>query len=550
MANLNGGTRSHEVSRSYRGYIRRVALSFTCIIASPAFLLASTLNGFVTRVTPPAEIEVGNVRVRIRRDAICKQINSSGPVRERYYGLANSCNISGVEVGYHVQLTGQFDSADKFIASHFTIFESYNEPCPSCLLMTLHKYAPGATPGVLVGGALAEEHPRIGRSASGWQGRWWLDGYPIDIGAQTRLITSSSANVLHELGGQILSGNPLDSKYHIRSVHKLASSRLLAANTWIFYRASYKLNQNPVASQLILWPNRTDIPETKFLLMYAAHLKLPDYRLSIPGSLQYVSGGPIQIVPDQTTQKTISQLGESLVPEYQKRLSLSDSTRVNFQFYVVHPFLYTRETRFVSVGGHLPKHAYENISGDRYNAPRVGSKVTTIVAMPDGKILIPDVLLARERSQSEVAALLSFAITSILQKQAWSARGITGPHHAGSTSDYYLYYTLLAADEQLLRIGIRQMYLAGYDIREAPFAWAVAQGKPVNNPVIDSKHPDKEIPWYAAYAFNYISQYYQNVDYSKLKRGRREYQQFLQELRKADPEAFAVQKSSPSARAH
>jgi len=90
-------------------------------------------------------------------------------------------------------------------------------------------------------------------------------------------------------------------------------------------------------------------------------------------------------------------------------------------------------------------------------------------------------------------------------------------------------------NEQALRIGIRQMYLSGYDIREAPFAWAAAQGNPVNNPVIDSKHPDKEIPWYAAYAFNYISQYYKDVDYSKLKRGRAEYRQFLQELYKADP---------------
>ena len=86
-----------------------------------------------------------------------------------------------------------------------------------------------------------------------------------------------------------------------------------------------------------------------------------------------------------------------------------------------------------------------------------------------------------------------------------------------------------------MRLGIRQMYLAGYDIREAPYAWAIAQGKTVQNPIINSKHPDKEIPWYAAYAFNYISQYYSDVDYSKLKRGEKEYQQFLQELYKADP---------------
>ena len=86
------------------------------------------------------------------------------------------------------------------------------------------------------------------------------------------------------------------------------------------------------------------------------------------------------------------------------------------------------------------------------------------------------------------------------------------------------------------------MYLAGYDIREAPFAWAVAQGKPVNNPMIGPDHQNliiphrnPSIPWYAAYAFNYISHYYSDVDYSKLKRGEREYQQFLQELYKADP---------------
>ena len=57
----------------------------------------------------------------------------------------------------------------------------------------------------------------------------------------------------------------------------------------------------------------------------------------------------------------------------------------------------------------------------------------------------------------------------------------------------------------------------------------------VQNPIINSKHPYQEIPWYAAYAFNYINHYYQDVDYSKLKRGQRKYQQFLQELYKADP---------------
>ena len=151
--------------------------------------------------------------------------------------------------------------------------------------------------------------------------------------------------------------------------------------------------------------------------------------------------------------------------------------------------------------------------------------------MPDGTIIIPDVVLSRLNSEGQLASLLSYAITSIVQKQAYYVWRLSRQTLANVPLEYIAY----PQAEQVLRIGIRQMYLAGYDIREAPFAWAVAQGKPVNNPVINSKHPDKEIPWYAAYAFNYISQYYKDVDYSKLKRGRAEYQQFLHELYEADP---------------
>ena len=52
------------------------------------------------------------------------------------------------------------------------------------------------------------------------------------------------------------------------------------------------------------------------------------------------------------------------------------------------------------------------------------------------------------------------------------------------------------------------------------------------------KYPNNDVPWDTAYAFDYISQYYSDVDYSKLKMGEAEYAQFLDELRKADPAAF------------
>lgn len=510
------------------------------LLVLPVSLLAETITGFVTRIDSPTEIEIGTMHALITPQTSCifealpedNRTNSSTPT--------SPCNLSRMTIGSRVKLTGKFAKNSEFIAARLELEIGYVEPCKRCWLMTLHTHAPGDTPGVLVHGALSEESPAITKNAQGWNGTWWIDGYPMEIDTSTRLISSPDSTVLHKLGADVLNGNPLEPKYHIHTVHELRSSRLLSTNTWLFYRAKYKAGYDPIAGQIILWPNQTSISEKEFLSTYAATVKPPSYPDFTPGSLQYLHGTTIEIVEDQSIATFIDNLGESLVPEYQKRLTSSDATKVSFSFYVVHPFIYSRNSHFVSVDGKLPRGSYEDLAGDRYNAPKIHAYVTSVIAMPDGKVLIPDVVLARMSNRSQVAALLSYAIASILQKQAWNALPITRPHHIGSTSDYYLIYTLIAGDEQLLRLGIRQMYLTGYDIREAPYAWAVAQGRSVNNPVINSKDPDKEIPWYAAYAFDYISKYYSDVDYSKLKRGEAEYQQFLQELRKADPDAFAA----------
>ena len=212
----------------------------------------------------------------------------------------------------------------------------------------------------------------------------------------------------------------------------------------------------------------------------------------------------------------------SLVPHYQKVLPDSDKTKIHFRFYVVHPIGKGWNDEARRLGGLL--------------SLQQPGWVEPMIAFPDGIVLIVDGALAKIDNEAQLSSMLSCAITAVLQKQSYIPRH---PHVGLSLDEEdqssWLLVFAVSRNEQMLRIGIRQMYLAGYDIREAPYAWAVAQGKPVSNPVINSKHPDKEIPWYAAYAFNYISQYYKDVDYSKLKRGRTEYQQFLKELYKADP---------------
>jgi hypothetical protein len=80
------------------------------------------------------------------------------------------------------------------------------------------------------------------------------------------------------------------------------------------------------------------------------------------------------------------------------------------------------------------------------------------------------------------------------------------------------------------------MYRAGYDIREAPYAWVKERGKAIKNP--QQKGAPYVSPGYAAYSFAFMSEFYPGEDYSKLKRGDAEYAQFLKQLRRSDPSAF------------
>ena len=206
-------------------------------------------------------------------------------------------------------------------------------------------------------------------------------------------------------------------------------------------------------------------------------------------------------------------------------------------FYVVEPFEVRHNYDFEAIDGST---AICGLQGTlcTYQRPHAHSTVHEIVYAPDGTVLIADTALAPLKNETEFAALLSYSLAATdqqLVERLFRAQHFMGGRwsSSGHRNGYWIWQFIWNVNEQVLRLGIRQMYLAGYDIRYAPFAWAVEQGKNIKGSLIvpDYRH----MPPFPAYAFRYIDQLYPNVDYSKLKRGRAEYQQFLQELYKADP---------------
>jgi hypothetical protein len=500
-----------------------------------AFLLiaprtfAAQLDGFVTKQASWKQFDMGATHIELNSRTQCKaetlgstislqhnSIFSGVPAHNSFVlhdrtipsaGKVTPCESLRIEAVTRVRVFGSSVSrSGVYLATQVTVYSvTIVEDIP----------AVGSDHG-WIGGALLEEKPRLIPTASGWTWTMWVDGYPAKVTPDTTLLTAPPGTRMVYGSSGFFDGSRPKTMLSKEAAPPF-SGKLFQANTWASYRGLGVVNGSLLLYRLRLWPNRVGPEERKYLDRLAPVIKPPDYSNHVSGNITFPDAGShdgIQVPADHIAQTFVTKLGDSLIPRYQFSLPEKDETKIHFRFYVVQPHGKTllKEVKRLDGLSFLQRPSWDE----------------AVVKLPDGVVLIPSHTLADIDCSAQLASLLSYSVTSILQKQSYMAKpGI------GTSLDAAV--VAIAQYESAIRIGIRQMYLAGYDIREAPFAWAVAQGKPVANPVIDSKHPDKEIPWYAAYAFNYISQYYKDVDYSKLKRGRREYQQFLQELYKADP---------------
>jgi hypothetical protein len=517
---------------AFQWLVLRLFLLATMVLFAAKPLCAETIDGFITKIDSPTAFDIGSLHILVNPQTRCSTATLSTPKvkysygSNRFYNFWHSmqkksaqCSTLKLSIGSKIYVIGALARDRRFSVNQLIAYK--------------YVYAPGEK---LLGAAILEEEPMVQHKAGNWNGTLWVDGYPVAITSAEMLAAQKYTNIRYAWPWRTSNLYTVPPEFSENDTH-VPSLRLLQENSCVVYNLAYKQDGNLAATALRIWPNYLDAKEKMFLVdAFKARIVDPDYKQHISGSIhfsrhlsykEYIigdihidrhlfgrSGQTLAILPDQTVQNWVSNLGMELVPQYQKQLPDTSATKIHFKFYVVSP-----------LGNSLNQYlrVFDGIEFINHDG-------AAFIAMPNGVILVPDNVLGNLHNKSQLVANLEYAISSVLQKQLYTQWVAT------TTENPYVLYPFVAyRREQALRIGIRQMYLAGYDIREAPFAWAVAQGKPVNNPIINSKHPDQEIPWYAAYAFNYISHYYQDVDYSKLKRGEREYQQFLQELYKADP---------------
>ena len=530
-----------------------------CCFASQAGKTIQSADGFVTSVESPSESRIGPLNVLLTTDTKCERQPTYGVsvdiVRKWekenpkdftafswWFGMfggglqvvAIPCDTSSLSFGSRVRIEGvKRQDNGRIVPSRFIIYQ----------------IPPRTTVGDLFnkneisGAALLESVP----STQSHPKTLWIDGLPVETTPQSTIDIASADTQLAYRGCMSCMLTP-----HLNSAHPAPRNALPAnytvPNTWVLYDATVDPNGAIVATHLTFWENHVTPKLSGYLRRFAAKIDPPDYNRHKQGSLTLPGCQDIRIIPDRRAQEWVSALGQDLVPEYQKQMQSDDPAKIDFKFYVVSPFEAMLGSYFVSDTGPMPNYTFQiwdETSKYLYTKPKNTALVTWPVALPTGTILVPDTTLANLHNTAQLAALLSYAITSVLQRQAylaWPSRIFSNDWerkiYFSSNKDFVLDFGL-GQNEQILRLGLRAMLSHGYDIREAPSAWSMASGDQVINPVLNQKALPSTTarmkPWYLAYSMAVLSGLYSNVDYSKLKRGEKEYQQFLEELYKADP---------------
>ena len=490
--------------------------------------------GFVTKVDAPDSFEVGTLRVNITPQTECVLY---GDGKSNVYKGVKSCTTESLYFGTRILLKGDFTKTHVFVPTQLCTFKDEFLDVSDSFSSILGLAPPK---GVLIRDPLSLEKPEKMQTAQGKQYLWWLDGYPMLLDSATQLLSSPNSEIATGDRRLTYNMNPPHTKYFEEDVHPLGAPSMLGPDMWVLYHYnSVAASENKgLATRIRVWPDTVTEDEKAYLALFDAVVTPPVYANTKQGSIQFHQGPPISIIADKKLQDEVSRLAETLIPAYQRGLSSTEPAKINFRFFVIRPFVYNQKMHLVSVDGFVRYNV--DATGYRYDEPAFNKLITSVVTTPTGMVFVPDTLFPHLKNEAQLSALLADAIVAVTEKQGYRSWPWTQLHHS---SFPMMSASALAEKAAQIRMGMRQMFLAGYDIRESPYVFALQDGLPIDNPVpvSDSRFSRSgwyTKYWYVGYTFSHISQYYRDVDYSKLKRGEAEYQQFLRELRKADPRAF------------
>lgn len=193
--------RFRNLSRCSLGWPWWKFLSFLALLLLVVPAFAATENGFVTYINSSTEFDVGTTHVVVNAQTNC-EAKTLPVLKMSYhpiYTLFNSphypspslsldtkairiasiaCDARQMPIGSRIHLVGFRQLGGQFMANSVVIYAE----------------APNK---ITVSGALLEETPELRHNARGWNGTLWLDGYPMVVSNQTKLLTAPASTIFN-----------------------------------------------------------------------------------------------------------------------------------------------------------------------------------------------------------------------------------------------------------------------------------------------------------------------------------------------------------------
>ncbi|RRA48906.1 hypothetical protein [Acidipila sp. EB88] len=237
----------------------------------------------------------------------------------------------------------------------------------------------------------------------------------------------------------------------------LAGPDGMRTNVWVEYSGRQERDGTVVADTADFVPNTVEPLEAKIRAKWTfdpAATTEENRQNYLSKSLVGLNAKRIPAYGDAAMQARVAALGARLIPAYQQALPESDPTKIHFLFQVVDE----RDVR-------------------------------DAMTLPNGIILVPYQVVARLRSDAQLAAVLADNIAGALEKQTLrqipAAPGIVASRATLTAAGVFIPLIGLAAsadhgisaaavrhaEEQRGRVSLALMRDAGFDATEAPVAW-------------------------------------------------------------------------------
>ncbi|HEV2322592.1 MAG TPA: DUF5666 domain-containing protein [Terracidiphilus sp.] len=397
------------------------------------------ISGYITRVASRSDFDVNGLRVR------CDSRTSSGLVIGGTMSGKPGCPQTAPYVGERARVEGSFRKSDRSIAATTIAF--------------VHEASSEVS-----GSAVIDGLPRSGPSTSAKSSLLVrADGYRILITGKTLVVWVSP---LHSFGD-------------------------VRAGDWISYKGQQRADGIVVAEKVWLEPLAVDIREQNFRARRNFDpSKVPASAKQSAVSRHFLGVNPKRLPPynDPQMQARVHNIGEKLIPAWQRALPDSDPAKIHFRFQVIRI--------------------------KKFYAP---------LALASGVILVPQQVVSRMQNDAQLAAVLADNIATVLERQdyrflpekraknagAWAAdaagifvpgAGLLAPalcYGGGAAMD-------IKAEDQSGRVALGLLHDAGYDIDQAPMAWWLLSS--------DTPEPISKIPppHRAAYLYRILGECWNN----------------------------------------